>query len=227
MLTKKKRKKERMEDGSIYAEAICRFMNHAKGLRLEKTNLHEDRDLGIDIKGLIGGDLTTFQAKGRQSGNDIIFETNKFMPVFNNGMLTGVFNRRPGRDTFCTAKFYAVLPKDRSAIVIVKTEVVKTLNNRHEREWHMIEGFGPEGPDDELVFSWWKKAKNRDNFCLPLHKFSNGTMIQFKIDEGEDGVYGKLLYYTPPAVVEAEDTVIRIEPLEGEEILNEITWRPR
>ena len=210
----------RIKLGNQQAEYVRQYLNNRFNVQLDDySGLTRDKQNGEDF----GCENFSFQCKVRDKYDDIIFETDKFIP---NG--DGTFERTPGRDARTLANYYIVKPKNQNKFCVIPTKNVKNiikntikLLNKPIGEAIAINNVKCRliTYTNEEITEFWKKARDTYNKSIVLFE-KDGLQITFKIEEGDRKPYGKILFYVPFQLVEG--SIINLK--EGEIYTESSTW---
>jgi len=207
--------RERIEEGNAQAELVRQEINKRYELNLvsfsgTKLDTEDMIDFGTPSLSLTGQCKVRSEPRpgSKEKYDDIIFESDQFWPELQEGSDTTVYRRECGRDARCKADFYAVRPWGKPLCFPETAEVKKVIKNalrewgvpikqtktRNGLDWQLVDF------SDALVGKYWKQAGKNKATSVELFRSKSGVVVKFKIDQGQEGVYGKLLFFVPPTL---------------------------
>lgn len=206
---------KRIEVGNAQAELVRLEINRRYGLNFvsysgTKSDIEDMIDFGTPNLSLTGQCKVRSEPPpgSKEKYDDIIFETEQFWPELSADGESTVYRREPGRDARCKADFYAVKPWGK-AICFPETNEVKKVIKGVLCEWNVPlkptktrNGLDWQRVDfaDKQVQKYWKQAGKNTSRSVELFRSKAGVVVKFKIDEGQEGTYGKLLFFVPPGL---------------------------
>lgn len=216
MAVKTECKEDRVKKGNKKASQVMQYLNQRHNRCLvDFSGTSKDTRDGIDF----GDDKGTYQCKVRDSGDDIIYESDKFYPTYSdNGFY---YKREPGRDQRCKADFYVCKPVKDDLLVFPQTEQVKKVIKSVIEEWGVptkqaVTFNGVEcilvNVSDDQVKKWYELSRDTWNkaikvFVSEKYKVADKAVtVYFKIDQGQskNDKYFKLLFYLPYNLFDGE-----------------------
>lgn len=144
----------------------------------------------------------------KEQYDDLIFETDQFWPELSSDGESTVYRREPGRDARCKADFYAVRPWKKPICLPETNEVkkmikevlfewgvpLKATKTKNGLDWQLVDF------TDKQIKKYWQQAGKAASRSVELFRSKDGVVVKFKIDEGQEGIYGKLLFFVPPGL---------------------------